>query len=188
MSAANMTTTRMATTSMAAHPMTALPVAALPMAPFFMAAPIKHAPMPTNINPSQMAGHVGNNGYINQPTVSTAHHVPQINNYHINNNVNQPPTNNITTAPRMVTPANTIQRHQADGTINQPILNDAIHRPRRTAQRVTKLRKSCNRCHGRKLKCIIVQGTDPKFCTECQKKGLTCVFEAKKPYVRKTAT
>jgi len=54
-------------------------------------------------------------------------------------------------------------------------------------QRVTKYRKSCQRCHTRKLKCVIVEGSDPKLCTECAKKGLTCVFEEKKQYTRKSA-
>jgi len=75
-----------------------------------------------------------------------------------------------------------------DNTINQPILNDTIHRPRRTLQRVTKCRKSCQRCHIRKLKCVIIDGAHPKLCTECQKKGLVCIFEEKKQYTRKTAT
>jgi len=70
--------------------------------------------------------------------------------------------------------------------INAPL--NTSNRPQRTAQRVTKLRKSCNRCHGRKLKCVIVEGAEPKVCTECAKKGLTCIFEEKKQYTRKSAT
>lgn len=51
-----------------------------------------------------------------------------------------------------------------------------------------KMRRSCVRCHTRKMKCIILPGSTPKLCTECAKKGLACEFEQKKPYVRKPAS
>jgi len=49
-------------------------------------------------------------------------------------------------------------------------------------------RKSCQRCHVRKMKCVIVEGSNPKVCTEYHKKGLACGFEEKKTYSRKSAT
>jgi hypothetical protein len=47
---------------------------------------------------------------------------------------------------------------------------------------MSKLKKSCTFCAGRKAKCETVVGSSPKLCTNCQKKGMTCTFEVKKEY------
>lgn len=88
---------------------------------------------------------------------------------HDNRNVNQPATTTSVESPAPST----------DDNASMPANN--------TSNSGNNLRKSCARCHSRKLKCIIIGGTEPKICTECQQKGLACVFEAKKPYTRKSA-
>ena len=68
---------------------------------------------------------------------------------------------------------------------NQPFLGTYTGHLNNT---IGTFRKSCQRCYVRKMKCVIVEGSNPKVCTEYHKKGLACVFEEKKTYSRKSAT
>jgi hypothetical protein len=82
-----------------------------------------------------------------------------------------------------------VTNDQTDETMhgsNQP-MNNTTTPPvtnHQTSRTVRGLKKSCKTCIGRKIKCVVMEGSDPKICERCEEKGLACEFEAKKPYVR----
>jgi hypothetical protein len=43
-------------------------------------------------------------------------------------------------------------------------------------------KKACKECARRKIKCKLIEGSDPLLCEHCQKKGYPCEWEGKKPY------
>ncbi|KAK5999407.1 hypothetical protein QM012_005532 [Aureobasidium pullulans] len=45
-------------------------------------------------------------------------------------------------------------------------------------------KKSCKTCAARKIKCEIVQGSNPKVCKHCSDKSLACEFDLKKTYTK----
>jgi hypothetical protein len=48
----------------------------------------------------------------------------------------------------------------------------------------TSYKKSCKICITHEIRCIPIEGSNPKICVRYEDKGLICEFEQKKPYVR----
>lgn len=53
---------------------------------------------------------------------------------------------------------------------------------------MTSVKKTCTLCAKRKIKCQVVEGTHPKVCEFCKKKGVSCVFEQRKEYPTRVTT
>ncbi|CEL00967.1 hypothetical protein ASPCAL00559 [Aspergillus calidoustus] len=50
-----------------------------------------------------------------------------------------------------------------------------------------KLSKTCDQCKARKVRCVKTPYSDTAVCKYCEKRGLACHFDVKKPRVRQTA-